>query len=250
MTDLTFYDAAWPPPHPPAADGVCIYIGGDTPHIWTMAEIAAQTARYRLPVFTRSNPPGPGPGADVAAAVRQLHAIGAPEGIVVAWDSETSADRAYITAVYGGLRTAGYVLLDYGSQSTVFLNGNPDGYYWGADWTGTPHLAWRDQVTQYVSFPAYDLSLARPGLPFWDTRPHQRDWQEELMSKLPELRQGSKGPDVRTVQGLCVARGHLVTVDGVFGPRTAAAVRSVQAAAGITQDAVVGPRTWPALMGR
>ena len=55
---LRFYDAAYPPAKPPAADGVCIYIGGDTPHVWTLAEIEAQPARYRLPIFVRSNPAG------------------------------------------------------------------------------------------------------------------------------------------------------------------------------------------------
>ena len=55
---LTFYDAAWPPARPPVADGCCIYIGGDTPHVWSLADIASQRARYRLPIFVRSNPPG------------------------------------------------------------------------------------------------------------------------------------------------------------------------------------------------
>jgi peptidoglycan hydrolase-like protein with peptidoglycan-binding domain len=37
--------------------------------------------------------------------------------------------------------------------------------------------------------------------------------------------------------------------DGVFGPRVAAAVLGVQAAAGLVTDGVVGPRTWKALDG-
>lgn len=173
---LTFYDAAWPPAHPPKTDGVCGYIGGDTPHIWSDADWWFQPARYRLPIFVRSNPPGPGAVADVAAAVAQLKAIGAPHGTLVAWDTETAADAAYISSVYIHLTAAGYKLIVYGSQSAVMGNQNPDGLYWGADWTDTPHLHSGDQMTQYVSYPAYDENLAQASLPFWDTRPAPKGW--------------------------------------------------------------------------
>jgi hypothetical protein len=39
-----------------------------------------------------------------------------------------------------------------------------------------------------------------------------------------------------------------VTADGVFGSATASAVRTFQAGAGLTQDGVVGPQTWGALV--
>lgn len=76
-----------------------------------------------------------------------------------------------------------------------------------------------------------------------------QNWTEKIMQQLPVVRQGSTGGIVRTIQGLCVARGQAVTVDGSFGAKTAAAVAGVQRAAGITADQVVGPATWPALMG-
>lgn len=171
MGDLTFYDAAFPPADPPPVDGVCIYIGGDTPHVWTAEEIGMQGARYRLPIFVRSNPPGPGPAADVAAAVSRLRAIGTPKGKLVAWDLETAADPVYIRGVATGLKSAGYVLIIYGSESTVRGNDVADGLYFGADWTSVPHLHSGDAMTQYVSFSGFDEELARPGLPFWDTQP-------------------------------------------------------------------------------
>lgn len=74
------------------------------------------------------------------------------------------------------------------------------------------------------------------------------NWQEIMMSKLPVVREGARGADVRTVQGLCIARGHTIKVDGIFGPVTASAVRQIQATAKIAVDGIVGPQTWPVLM--
>jgi len=169
---LSFWDAAWPLPNPPASDGFVFYLGGDALHAWTTAEVDGQKARYRLPTWVRSNPPGPGAAADVAAAVARLEALGAPKGTLVAWDMEVAADAAYIRAVYDGLKAAGYLLIVYGSQSTVLGNDNPDGLYWGAQWSGVPHLEPPDVMTQWVSFAGYDENLAEAKLPFWDTAPH------------------------------------------------------------------------------
>jgi len=76
-------------------------------------------------------------------------------------------------------------------------------------------------------------------------------WQEDAMRALPELRLGAAGADVRTVQGLCNARSAAaaLVIDGVFGPATDADVRRVQSAGHVTVDGIVGPETWPVLMG-
>ena len=74
-------------------------------------------------------------------------------------------------------------------------------------------------------------------------------WQEAMMKALPEVRLGDTGEVVRTVQGLCIARGHPIACDGDFGPTTHGAVVAVQQAAHITEDGTVGPATWPALAG-
>jgi putative peptidoglycan binding protein/heterokaryon incompatibility protein Het-C/D-alanyl-D-alanine carboxypeptidase-like protein len=68
----------------------------------------------------------------------------------------------------------------------------------------------------------------------------------------PVLRRGSRGPAVRELQmrlntWLAGRRGTPLRTDGVFGPGTAAAVRSFQRARRLAVDGVVGPRTWRAL---
>ena len=64
------------------------------------------------------------------------------------------------------------------------------------------------------------------------------------------LRQGSSGQNVRLVQfWLKIARTvysslNNITVDGIFGSSTAAAVRRFQTYFGLTSDGVVGRTTW------
>jgi hypothetical protein len=72
---------------------------------------------------------------------------------------------------------------------------------------------------------------------------------ERLVQELGIVRQGDTGAKVRTVQGLLVARGMVTTVDGMFGPKTEAQVKLDQESAGIPADGIVGPQTWPVLLG-
>ena len=65
------------------------------------------------------------------------------------------------------------------------------------------------------------------------------------------LRQGSSGPNVVVVQTSLNRIGQnypaipkIPTVDGIFGPRTEASVRSFQRIFGLTPDGIVGPGTW------
>jgi peptidoglycan hydrolase-like protein with peptidoglycan-binding domain len=64
----------------------------------------------------------------------------------------------------------------------------------------------------------------------------------------PLEQQGSTGEDVRTVQYLVTAQGHLTGVDGDFGPLTKAAVEAFQSSRGLAADGIVGPQTWPQLI--
>jgi peptidoglycan hydrolase-like protein with peptidoglycan-binding domain len=69
-----------------------------------------------------------------------------------------------------------------------------------------------------------------------------------------EVLQGSQGDAVRGVQSQFQARNGSgdpsqgLRVDGIFGPKTDAAVRGFQQAAGLEVDGIVGPFTWNALV--
>ena len=64
----------------------------------------------------------------------------------------------------------------------------------------------------------------------------------------PTLRRGDRGDDVRELQRLLKATGHLSgPVDGAYGAGTQRAVRAFQAAQGLVADGVAGPQTWQVL---
>ena len=63
------------------------------------------------------------------------------------------------------------------------------------------------------------------------------------------LREGSTGPDVRTLQAILRARSYGdLKLTGLFDATTAAAVKRFQQEAGLTVDGIVGPQTRPALL--
>jgi peptidoglycan hydrolase-like protein with peptidoglycan-binding domain len=64
----------------------------------------------------------------------------------------------------------------------------------------------------------------------------------------PELRRGDEGVWVSELQQELTRHGFPVPADGEFGPVTDTAVRAFQDANGLTVDGVVGPRTWAALV--
>jgi len=63
--------------------------------------------------------------------------------------------------------------------------------------------------------------------------------------------QGNTGERVRTIQwNLNAQIGAGLSVDGIFGPLTASAVRKFQAICGISVDGQVGNQTWPRLLAQ
>jgi peptidoglycan hydrolase-like protein with peptidoglycan-binding domain len=69
-----------------------------------------------------------------------------------------------------------------------------------------------------------------------------------------QVSEGSTGDAVRGVQeefqfrNLSGDPGKGLQIDGIFGPKTNAAVRGFQHALGLTTDGIVGPLTWRALV--
>ena len=70
----------------------------------------------------------------------------------------------------------------------------------------------------------------------------------EPIQPFPLVEEGDKNHPVQTLQHLLRARGNTVVVDGVFGPRTGAAVKAFQRSKNLIVDGLVGPQTWAALI--
>ena len=70
----------------------------------------------------------------------------------------------------------------------------------------------------------------------------------EQIQPWPVVSKGFQNHPVQTLQYLLGARGHAVTVDGIFGPQTDAAVRAFQTAKHLAVDGIVGSQTWSALI--
>ena len=69
-------------------------------------------------------------------------------------------------------------------------------------------------------------------------------------SDLQTVKQGDRGDDVRALQRALTSQGFALKADGVFGEKTAAALRSYQAQRGIQANGVCGADTWAALQGK
>lgn len=177
MTLRWMYDAAYPPAWPPRWYCAAGYIGGDTPHVWTPREWEAQTATFRLPIWTadnRVNSPASA-AADAPLILAKLEELGVPPGRAVALDGEMRIFPAYLEELNELL--AAYRLVDYGSLSFVTANPITSGGRWAADWTNriadavalAGHMGIR--AVQWASADMrgtpWDWSVIDDSLPLW-----------------------------------------------------------------------------------
>lgn len=104
-----------------------------------------------------------------------------------------------------------------------------------------------DGFTLGFGHPAYDT--ARPPSPTPAPRPVEPDsYTGRIIVELPMLQQGDNGQYVSNMQGLLVANGSGIDIDGDFGPMTNAALVEFQGAVGIDADGICGPVTWRHLL--
>ena len=143
MSDLYhMFDAAFPPLKPyPGCQGVAGYLGGNTPHVWTLDEWLRFKHLRQLGIWVADLAASAVTSGKAAAdAARQLgwtpHAK-TPRAIVL--DLEMAVDANWVNAYAGAVRQAGYWTWVYGSQSTVLENPARAGY-WIASWNGVPAL--------------------------------------------------------------------------------------------------------------
>ena len=76
--------------------------------------------------------------------------------------------------------------------------------------------------------------------------------EKKVKVELDVLRQGSKGATVKALQRMLYAMGYDLgskPVDGSFGPKTLAAVKTYQQAQDLAADGIVGEKTWKKLLG-
>jgi cell wall-associated NlpC family hydrolase len=64
------------------------------------------------------------------------------------------------------------------------------------------------------------------------------------------FQQGDDGQDVKEIQAKLQTLGYNISVDGSYGPATAAAVKKFQAEHSLTADGAIGEQTYQMLMGR
>lgn len=177
MTLRWMYDASRPPVIPPRLYCVAGYIGGNTPHVWTLEEWRSQPSPYRMPIFTASDREDSNTAAmiDAATISSQLVALGVPPGKTVTVDIETRVYVNYLDEL--NERITNWLLMAYGSLSTLVQNIKPRGGWWGAHWTDNINTAiqavesheflalqWADDVM--LNKP-YDLSVISSAVPLW-----------------------------------------------------------------------------------
>lgn len=177
---------------PPKTDAVLIYAGGLTPSPWTVADIEAQTARYRLPCWVANGAGSAAGTAEAGEFLAWLKRHGAPRRRLLVLDLETrntGPDHDYELTFRRTVSAAGYWLALYGSAGNLFSYPSTGGGYFVADPSAVPHMFDHGHVaiTQWrFAIPGQDWDLSvmraevRPLL--WDTH-----WHAEALTEATHL---------------------------------------------------------------
>jgi hypothetical protein len=247
-----------------------VYTGGPSAaHQWSKAEIAVpiDAGFHVYPVWVPRLGLDGDPAADAAQGIVDTQARGLSG--VIFWDTERQdSDRPtrnvyldglhsemvsvrWVDGVYSG---AGYCPLGalnlrpaWGDMPTVI----PEGLF-GVQWSGPTTICGLevDRSILVNELPVINYIDAPDHLPpsLDPTADHPLG---ACNVQLPILDLNVTGADgaVKAIQTLVNGHGDSLAVDGVYGPRTFAAVRNFQASHALEVDGVIGVHTWGALLG-
>lgn len=258
MSTLEMGDASTPPEPMPHLPAFAFYMGGQTPHPWSDAEIASIKSRFALPLWVHTEVTTP---AEHVAddMLTWLHDHRWTRGTTVGLDTESVKMGAWLSELDSYIRAAGYKLMDYQSKGAIPDNPDTDGGRFVADWTGIPHLYPGSKATQYAPASStglqWDSDIIDSTVPLHELHPPVEHKIKMVVVDvdMPELGPGDTGVAVRRLQGLIAAWNPAelgqAGIDGTFGPDTAAAVTHLQRIYGIGQDrGIVTARTWAVLL--
>ena len=172
-----------------------------------------------------------------------------------AWTAQSAVDRSNWTAkrptVYAARNDMLTVIAD-GWTKDIWLawpSASPPTREFVLSWY--PELAKANLVAVQWQFDidgTHDASVVYDNT--WpNAAPPVPTFTEKIVQQLPTLKSGNTGEAVRTLQGCCYARHQGIAIDGIFGQKTDAAVRTIQAQHHLVVDGIVGPKTWPVMMG-
>lgn len=191
---------------------------------------------------------------DARVALDWAHRVNQPEGTPIyfavdfdAQDGHIPIIREYFRIIRDKLDNR-YLVGVYGSYRVVSaLQGDCYRFWQTVAWSGgkiAPHahmVQFRHSVDICGGKVDLNLALGEPG--FWSSPP------PPSLPELPVLQRGHARWEVALLQVL-LARTGIDTgpIDGIFGPKTEAAVKYFQQSRGLTVDGVVGPKTWTVLL--
>lgn len=257
---LQMGDSSTPPVGRTELPVYAFYVWGETPHVWTPAEVHGLDSRWGLPIGVCIDP-ARNPEQDAADMALQLEKLGWSHGTAVALDTEDRVMGAYLTRFDHYIQQHGHTLVHYESESVQGENPPTTGGKWVARWPGEQDLPNGAVANQY-------MSATEAGTP-WDcsvissaVRLHELNRvvvptfvDTSVVAIMPALRSGDRGYSVRALQALLAAAlpdmaGQALS-DGDFGPITEQAVIRWQHLYGVTdQRGVAGHGTWESLLTR
>lgn len=168
MIYLTGSDAS-NPDSPLPGDVACGYVGGRTPHVWTLSQWKMQTAKYLLPIWVAD--PSQNPKTEAANFIAAMAALGVKGGVAYMLDAELLPpyDQLWISVFADRTARSDYGCHPYGSKDIVFTWPPRSGYI-VADRIREPHMYEHPFVkgTQWKAENSIDLDLFDPTMKFWE----------------------------------------------------------------------------------